>query len=108
MTGRTRQWGSVWRMLVCSGAALAALVALPHVLEAQPQRDFRIVVIAGEDATNIIQQGTGVAPIIEVRDRNDQPVAGVVVTFGIRRGGARFANGARQMIATTDPSGRAA
>src|SRR5262249_54773999 len=68
---------------------------------------FKIVVLEGEDATNIIQQRSAVAPVIEVRDSNDQPVAGVVVTFGIRRGAASFANGARTMIATTNAGGRA-
>src|SRR5262245_49301865 len=69
--------------------------------------DFRIVILEGEDATNIIQQRTAVAPVIAVRDKNDQPVAGVVVMFGIRRGGAHFANGARTLSVTTDASGRA-
>jgi hypothetical protein len=37
---------------------------------------LRIVVIAGEHAVNIVQQKSAVAPIVEVGDRNDQPVAG--------------------------------
>jgi hypothetical protein len=67
---------------------------------------LRIVVIAGEDAVNIIQQKTAVAPIVEVRDRNDQPVAGAVVNFAIRGGRATF-GGARTLAVTTDLAGRA-
>lgn len=64
------------------------------------------MVVAGEDAVNIVQQKTAVAPIIEVRDRNDQPVAGVVVNFAIRGGRASF-GGARTLAVTTDAAGRA-
>ena len=65
-----------------------------------------IVVIEGEGAVNIIQQKTAVAPVIEVRDRNDQPVSGAVVRFAIQKGRATF-NGARTLTATTDALGRA-
>ena len=37
------------------------------------------MVVAGEDAVNVIQQRTAVAPVIEVRDQNNQPVAGAAV-----------------------------
>jgi hypothetical protein len=65
-----------------------------------------IVVIEGEDAVNIVQQKTAVAPVVEVRDRNDQPVSGAVVTFAIRRGRASF-SGARTLTVTTNAAGRA-
>ena len=68
---------------------------------------LKIVVIEGEDGVNIIQQKTAVAPIVEVRDRNDQPVAGAVVTFAIRSGRATF-SGARTLTVTTNAAGRAA
>ncbi len=67
---------------------------------------LKIVVVAGEDAVNIIQQKTAVAPIVEVRDRNDQPVAGAVVNFAIRGGRATF-GGARTLSVTTNVAGRA-
>jgi hypothetical protein len=67
---------------------------------------LRIVVIEGEDAVNIIQQKTAVAPVIEVRDRNDQPVAGAIVNFAIRSGRATF-GGARTLSVTTNAAGRA-
>jgi hypothetical protein len=68
---------------------------------------LKIVVLEGEGAVNIIQQKTAVAPVVEVRDRNDQPVSGVVVRFAIQKGRATF-NGARTLSVTTDAAGRAA
>jgi hypothetical protein len=67
---------------------------------------LKIVVVEGEGAVNIIQQKTAVAPVVEVRHRNDQPVSGAVVRFAIQKGRATF-NGARTLTATTDALGRA-
>src|SRR5262245_23138090 len=67
---------------------------------------LRIVVVEGEDAVNVVQQKTAVAPVIEVRDRNDHPVAGAVVRFAIRNGRATF-DGARTLTVTTNAAGRA-
>jgi hypothetical protein len=70
---------------------------------------LRIVVVEGEDGVNIIQQKTAVRPVVEVRDRNDLPVAGVVVVFSIGGGGgATFAGGATTTTVTTNAAGRAA
>jgi hypothetical protein len=93
---------------------LAALVACAAAtLRAQsggaprPQSaGLRIVVIDGEDAVNIVQQRTATAPVVEVRDRNDQPVAGAIVRFAIRNGRATF-SGARTLSVTTNTAGRA-
>jgi PEGA domain len=67
---------------------------------------LKIVVLEGEGAVNILQQKTAVAPVVEVRDRNDQPVAGALVRFAIRSGRATF-SGARTISVTTDAGGRA-
>ena len=67
---------------------------------------LKILVIAGEAAVNVIQQRTAVSPVVEVRDRNDEPVAGVIVTFAVRRGRATF-NGAQTLRVTTNAAGRA-
>ena len=71
---------------------------------------LKIVVIAGEGAANIIQQKTAVRPLIEVRDRNNVPVAGASVTFTIGGGGqgAAFAGGAQTLTVTTNAAGQAA
>ena len=47
-------------------------------------------------------------PIVEVRDRNDLPIAGVPVVFSISGGGAPFAGGASTVTVTTNAAGRAA
>ncbi len=56
-------------------------------LEAQQAPSLKIVVLEGEGAVNIIQQKTAVRPLVEVRDRNNLPVAGASVTFSIGGGG---------------------
>src|SRR5262245_590457 len=86
---------------------IATLAGSRQPLLAEQSSALRIVVVEGEDAVNIIQQKTAVAPVVEVRDRNDQPVAGAVVNFAIRSGRATF-NGARTLSVTTDAAGRAA
>jgi hypothetical protein len=73
---------------------------------------LQIVVLAGEDGVNIIQQKTAVQPLIEVRDKNGLPVGGVLVTFGISGVGggvspAAFANGLSRIGVMTDSLGRA-
>ena len=69
---------------------------------------FKIVVIAGEDAVNVIQQKTAVAPIIEVRDRNNLPIPGVTVTFAVSGQGATFAGGVQSLTVVTNAAGQAA
>lgn len=86
--------------------AIAGVASAVEVQTTQPTAALRIVVIEGEDAVNVIQQKTAVAPVIEVRDRNDQPVAGAVVNFAIRSGRATF-GGARTLTVTTNAAGRA-
>jgi hypothetical protein len=83
---------------------ISIVLALVAVQQAPP---LRIVVIEGEDAVNVILQRTAVAPLVEVRDRNDQPVAGAVVNFVVRNGRATF-GGARTLSVTTNAAGRAA
>src|SRR5687768_9863913 len=87
----------------------AAIVAAPIRIGATQAGGLKIVVIEGEDAVNIIQQKSAVAPVVEVRDRNDLPVAGVPVTFALGSGNtAAFAGGAQTLTVTTNAAGRAA
>jgi hypothetical protein len=71
------------------------------------QGSLRIAVVQGEDAVNIIQQKTAVAPIVEIRDRNNLPVAGATVTFSITGSGASF-GGLSTLTVTTNAAGQAA
>ena len=86
---------------------MTILISIVLALAAtQPAAPLRIVVIEGEGAVNIIQQKTAVSPLVEVRDRNDQPVAGAIVNFVVRNGRATF-SGARTISVTTNAAGRA-
>ena len=82
------------------------IAGTPWPIGAQDTR-LRIVVLEGEGAVNIIEQNTAVAPVVEVRDRNNQPIAGAIVRFAIQRGRATF-SGARTLTVTTNAAGRAA
>jgi hypothetical protein len=74
----------------------------------KPSGALRIVVIEGEDAVNVIQQKTAVAPVVEVRDQNGLPVPGAVVRFTIGGGNASFTGGSQTLTLTTNAAGRAA
>jgi hypothetical protein len=89
--------------------AVVALLLPPAGTQRPTPADagLKIVVIEGEGAVNIIQQKTAVAPVVEVRDRNDLPVPGAVVTFSVGGNSASFA-GAQTISITTNAAGRAA
>src|SRR5215218_87820 len=83
-------------------------IVLALLLSVGAQSNLRIVVIEGEGAVNIIQQKTAVAPIVEIRDRNNVPVGGATVTFTIQGAkSAMFAGGSQTMTVTTNAAGRA-
>ena len=89
---------------------VSLLSAFIFTAAAQPSAQspaFRIAVVGGEDAINIIQQKTAVAPVIEVRDRNNLPVSGVAVTFTVGGQGASF-GGLSTLTVTTNAAGQAA
>ena len=70
---------------------------------------LRIIVLEGEDSVNIIERGTAVPTLVEVRDRNDLPVSGAAVLFLLGDGDTATLNaGLRQVELTTDALGRAA
>jgi hypothetical protein len=87
------------------GTAFFGAVEAPRAAQA-PSNGLRILVVAGEDAVNVVQQPSAVLPVVEVRDRNDQPVAGAIVNFAIRSGRATF-GGAPTLTVTTNAAGRA-
>src|SRR4051812_22076133 len=91
-----------WLMLACLGAR-----SLP--VWAQDQPELQILVIGGEGSINNVKQRTAREPIVEVRDRNNRPVAGALVLFEAPRSGASgtFTGGSSSLRATTDAQGRA-
>jgi hypothetical protein len=95
------------RLVGVVACAIAGVVVIGLQLVSAQPAGLRIVVIEGENAVNIVQQKTAVAPVVEVRDRNDQPVSGVPVRFAITKGRATF-GGERATTVTTNAAGRAA
>ena len=86
------------------------ILSLALVLAGSPQTTqsaLRVVVIEGEDAVNIIQQKTAVRPLVEVRDRNNLPVSGALVTFSIEGGKAATFGGASTLTVATNAAGQA-
>src|SRR5215217_5316111 len=80
------------------------------VLGAQQLPELQILVIGGEGSVNNVKQRTAREPVVEVRDRNNRPVAGALVLFEAPRNGASgsFIGGSPTLRATTDAQGRAA
>ena len=70
---------------------------------------LRIVVVAGEDGVNIVKKKTAVQPVVEVRDRNNTPVSGIIINFTTPNGSpsAVFSPGTRTLSLVTDSTGRA-
>src|SRR5689334_16700727 len=83
----------------------SALVSAGQTTTAAP---FKILVVAGENAVNIVQQKSAVSPVVEIRDTNGMPIAGVPVTFKIGGGHAAFGANAQTLTVTTNAAGRAA
>jgi hypothetical protein len=96
------------KMLALFMAAALAAASTAYAQGATQNAALKIVVIEGEDAVNIIQQKTAVAPLIEVRDRNNLPVGGATVTFSVTGSGATFAGGAQSITVVTNAAGQAA
>jgi hypothetical protein len=70
---------------------------------------LKIEVIEGQNAINNISRNKAYEPVVEVRDEQDQPVAGATVTFTLPAVGASgvFTDGSKTLIVQTDPTGRA-
>ena len=91
------------------GMVVGIASPVPVRAESRQAEELRIVVLEGEDSVNIIEQGTAVPTLVEVRDRNDLPVAGASVVFLLGEGGTATLNaGLSQVAATTNALGQAA
>jgi len=79
--------------------------------EAAPQEPpkFTINIVRGKDAQNNLKKGRATSEVVvEVRDRNDKPVGGAIVTFALPKGtGGVFANGAQTATVNTASNGQA-
>src|SRR4051795_10148309 len=79
------------------------------VVSAQEPLQLQILVIGGEGSINNVKQRTAREPVVEVRDRNNRPVAGALILFEAPRNGASgtFIGGSPTLRVTTDAQGRA-
>lgn len=75
----------------------------------ETQLNLHITVLEGEDGVNILKSKMAVKPVIEVRDKNNLPVADAAVMFMAPESGPRvaFAHGSNTFMTTTDANGRA-
>jgi hypothetical protein len=103
------------RFQKCFAALLASVLALPAqqtTPAAKPagSGDLKIVVVAGEGAKNSIRSRTATAPVVEVRDAADKPVAGAEVVFQLPPAGpsGNFNGWLKMQTVKTDDQGRAA
>src|SRR5579862_3648285 len=80
----------------------------PQSTDEQPK--FQLVVLRGEDAQNNIKKGRATKAVVEVRDRNNKPVAGVAVLFLIPNSGpgGSFVGGTQTASVSTNSLGQAA
>jgi hypothetical protein len=90
-------------------AVLVLLCGQSRPALAQDQPELQILVIGGEGSINNPKQRIAREPVVEVRDRNNRPVAGALVLFEAPRSGASgtFVGGSPALRVTTDAQGRA-
>ena len=69
---------------------------------------LHISIVSGDKATNVVDK-SATRPVLEVRDANNSPVSGAMVTFTSPSDGPGviFSNGQREATAMTDDAGRA-
>jgi hypothetical protein len=100
--------------------SLAKLILRTESLKPLPQpgvlaqdsvtkQGLHIEVLKGDRGVNILKTKTAIKPVVEVRDRNNLPVAGVAVTFTAPNDGPSvvFLNGSRSITLMSDPAGQA-
>ena len=93
---------------VCALLA-ASSTAVPAGQSPGQDPGLRIVALEGEGTINIIDRGTAVPILVEVRDRDGLPVPGATVLFLLGDGGtATLDERLQQVVLTTNALGRAA
>lgn len=114
-TGIFMQREMKWRQAasVVMACWLAAAPAAAQKEAQEPARQagrggLRIYVLQGERAVNNVRTGAATAPVVEVRDANDFPVAGAEVTFRTPETGASatFEGGRHEYTNRTDAKGQ--
>lgn len=79
-------------------------------LDGQEHGRFKLIVVRGEGDQHNVKKGRSTSQaVVEVRDENDRPVAGVLLTFALPAQGAggSFVGGTQVTSLATDATGRA-
>lgn len=95
---------------IFTAATLVAAQTGAYAQAVPPPEGLHIVIIKGDKFTNNIKKRVNSEPTVEVRDRNNSPVPGAIVTFTLPQtgaGGNFAANGAKIITMTTGENGRA-
>lgn len=89
-----------------SFSALLAQSPIPQALKV-PRLD--VIVLAGDGGVNVVKAKKAVMPVVEVRDQERHPVAGLAVIFAAPTSGPHvtFARGSSTYSTVTDTNGRA-
>ncbi len=89
--------------------ACAMLLTIPEQAAAQEPPQYKLIIVRGDNAQNNIKKGRATRPVVEVRDRNNNPVAGVAVTFLLPGNGpsGTFVGGGQTATVTTNAQGQA-
>jgi hypothetical protein len=86
-------------------------IVQPGVLaqDSVTKETLHIEILKGDHGVNFLRTKTAVKPVVEVRDRNNLPVAGVAVTFTAPGDGPSvlFLNGSRSITLMSDSAGQA-
>jgi len=90
--------------LLCAAAVLSA-----QTVPSPPEPPYKLVILRGEGAQSNLKKGRATKEVVEVRDRNDKPVGGVLLTFTLPRNGAggTFVDGGQVTTVTTNNAGQA-
>ncbi len=90
-------------------SVVATLCAAALLAAQQPEPPYKLIVIRGENAQNNVKKGRATKQVVEVRDRNDKPVGGILLTFSLPKTGASgaFVDGSQVTTVTTGPTGQA-
>ena len=107
------RWSIVSVLLCCFGACTGfqaqLLFAQQSVRPGNPNpAGFHIIVIAGENAANVLKTHSCVQPAVELRDAENRPVVGAEVTFQSpdTGPGVVFSNGNRWQSLVSEMDGR--
>src|SRR5690349_9311890 len=88
-----------WILTACLVATGWEAASPPAAAQETDSSELKIVIISGDGFTNNIKKRTAHEQIVEVRDRNNKPIAGGAVSFLLPNSGpgGTFANGAHSL-----------